>query len=476
MAKKKRSGGGGIALLVLTAVAGLVLGGWLILSRMRSDTNQSGDAAHSFTMNVGDQRTLQTALKNPYSCTLSGLNIIDYNAETKLITALASGEVTITATDSVTKETEMFLVKVIGSGSVTVPTSKPQTEVTTTGSSANLNANSSTGVSTSTMAASTVTTLVSGAPTGIQLSYYKATLTAGETMKYAQVTMTPNSTPSNLRGETWKTSNEHVAVVDKYGNITAVGAGDCLITVTANSNPNVSASIEVKVMAVTTTTTTTTTTIPGQVITTTTTTDTAVTVPGQSATVSSTTSTTAANGERADIVVKDGITYVQGIMIANKSYPLPATYAPGLQKEAMDAFNEMQIAAAKDKISLKISSGFRSYATQKTLYDKYVARDGKAAADRYSARPGYSEHQTGYAMDINMASTKFDNTPEAKWLAENCWKYGFILRYPKGKENITGYMYESWHVRWLGKELAQKVTESGLTLEEYLHIDSVYKD
>lgn len=370
----------------------------------------------------------------------------------------------------------MFLVKVIGSGSVTVPTSKPQTEVTTTGSSANLNANSSTGVSTSTMAASTVTTLVSGAPTGIQLSYYKATLTAGETMKYAQVTMTPNSTPSNLRGETWKTSNEHVAVVDKYGNITAVGAGDCLITVTANSNPNVSASIEVKVMAVTTTTTTTTTTIPGQVITTTTTTDTAVTVPGQSSTVSSTTSATAANGERTDIVVKNGITYVQGIMIANKSYPLPATYAPGLQKEAMDAFNEMQIAAAKDKISLKISSGFRSYATQKTLYDKYVARDGKAAADRYSARPGYSEHQTGYAMDINMASTKFDNTPEAKWLAENCWKYGFILRYPKGKENITGYMYESWHVRWLGKELAQKVTESGLTLEEYLHIDSVYKD
>jgi LAS superfamily LD-carboxypeptidase LdcB len=165
---------------------------------------------------------------------------------------------------------------------------------------------------------------------------------------------------------------------------------------------------------------------------------------------------------------------VQGIMIANKTYALPATYNPGLQKAAQDAFNEMQTAAAKEKLQLTICSGFRSYSTQKALYDKYVNRDGKAAADRYSARPGHSEHQTGLAMDINMASSKFDNTPEAKWLAENCWKYGFIIRYPQGKENITGYMYESWHVRWLGKDLAKKFYDSGLTLEEYLNIDSVY--
>ncbi|MBR5405993.1 MAG: D-alanyl-D-alanine carboxypeptidase family protein [Oscillospiraceae bacterium] len=472
MAKKNKSGGGGLALLVLVAVAGLMLGGWLILSQMNKDKETVQDTAHSFTMNVGDQRTLQTALKNSFSCTLSGQNIIDYNPDTKLITALASGEITLTALDSVTDESEVFLIKVVGDGVVTVPTTAT-TEVTTTSSQTTT---------------SETTTLVSGAPTGIKLSYESATIEEGETLKYATVTMTPASTPQNLRGETWTSSNELIATVDKYGNITAVSAGDCVVTVTANSNPGLSARIEVKVTAKTTTTTTTTTTIPGQVITTTETTNTDVTGSNTSGTGSSTstgangavtsvtTTTTAAvpAGERPDIVVKDGITYVQGIMIANKTYPLPANYNPGLQKVAQDAFNEMQAAAAKDGISLTICSGFRSYSTQKALYDKYVARDGKAAADRYSARPGHSEHQTGLAMDINKASSSFNGTKEAKWLAANCAKYGFIIRYPEGKESITGYMYESWHVRYLGKELAQKVTDSGLTLEEYLNITSVY--
>ena len=109
------------------------------------------------------------------------------------------------------------------------------------------------------------------------------------------------------------------------------------------------------------------------------------------------------------------------------------------------------------------------------LYNSYVNRDGKAKADTYSARPGHSEHQTGLAMDINNASDAFNNTPEAKWIAANCWKYGFILRYPQGKQNITGYKYESWHVRYLGNDLAKEVYNSGLTLEEFLCIDSVYK-
>ena len=471
MAKNKKSGGGGLALLVLVAVAGLMLGGWLILTQMTKDKETLQDTAHSFTMNVGDQRTLQTALKNSFSCTLSGQNIIDYNPDTKLITALASGEITLTALDSVTDESEVFLIKVVGDGSVTV-TSTTITEVTTTSSQTTT---------------SETTTLVSGAPTGIKLSYESATIEEGETLKYAVVTMTPASTPQNLRGETWASSNELIATVDKYGNITAVSAGDCVITVTANSNPGLSARIEVKVTAKTTTTTTTTTTIPGQVITTTETTDTSVsgtsgtgssTSTGANGAVTSlTTSTTAAAppaGGRTDIEVRDGITYVQGIMIANKTYPLPANYNPGLQKVAQDAFNEMQAAAAKEGLSLTICSGFRSYSTQKALYDKYVARDGQAAADRYSARPGHSEHQTGLAMDINKASSSFNGSKEAKWLAANCAKYGFIIRYPEGKESITGYMYESWHVRYLGKELAQKVTESGLTLEEYLNITSVY--
>ena len=136
----------------------------------------------------------------------------------------------------------------------------------------------------------------------------------------------------------------------------------------------------------------------------------------------------------------------------------------------------MQAAALKDGLRLDICSGFRSYSYQSTLYNNYVARDGKAAADTYSARPGHSEHQTGLAMDINMASSAFDNTPAAKWLAAHCAEYGFIIRYPQGKQDITGYKYESWHVRYLGKQLAKEVTDSGLTLEEFLCINSVYKN
>ena len=170
----------------------------------------------------------------------------------------------------------------------------------------------------------------------------------------------------------------------------------------------------------------------------------------------------------------DGITYIDGVMVVNKSYALPSDYNPGVNSEAQSALNEMFSSASGDGISLWVQSGFRSYSYQKQLYDNYAAQDGKAAADRYSARPGHSEHQTGLAFDLNSLSTSFGETPEGKWLANNCWKYGFIIRYPQGKESITGYMYEPWHVRYLGKDTAKAVYESGLTLEEYLGINSQY--
>ncbi|WP_051536532.1 D-alanyl-D-alanine carboxypeptidase family protein [Ruminococcus flavefaciens] len=179
---------------------------------------------------------------------------------------------------------------------------------------------------------------------------------------------------------------------------------------------------------------------------------------------------------RQETEVRGGITYVNGILIANKTYGLPSDYNPGkILPDAQSAFNSMQADAKKAGLSLWICSGFRSYTYQNTLYNNYVARDGKAKADTYSARPGHSEHQTGLAMDINNASDSFNNTKEAKWIAENCYKYGFILRYPQGKQDITGYKYESWHVRYLGKALAKEVHDSGLTLEEFLCIDSKYK-
>ncbi len=177
-----------------------------------------------------------------------------------------------------------------------------------------------------------------------------------------------------------------------------------------------------------------------------------------------------------ETVSDSGLTYIDGVLIVNKTYSLPKDYNPGVNATAESAFNKMQSAAAAEGLNIYISSGFRSYEYQSGLYERYASRDGYAAADRYSARPGHSEHQTGLAFDLNTIDDSFADTREGKWVAENCHKYGFIIRYPKGKENITGYMYEPWHIRYLGVDMATKVYESGKTLEEYFGITSEYND
>lgn len=175
-------------------------------------------------------------------------------------------------------------------------------------------------------------------------------------------------------------------------------------------------------------------------------------------------------------VIKNGITYIDGYMIVNKTYSLPSTYETTLTKETTDSFNKMKSAATLEGLNIYISSGFRSYNTQKRLYNNYVKRDGVEAADTYSARAGHSEHQSGLAFDVNTINDTFANTPEAKWLANNCYKYGFILRYPQGKSNETGYKYESWHFRYVGTELAEKLYNNGnwITMEDYFGITSTY--
>ena len=171
-------------------------------------------------------------------------------------------------------------------------------------------------------------------------------------------------------------------------------------------------------------------------------------------------------------------TYIDGILVANKKYPLPEDFNPGENAEARAAFEQMATDAKALGFDFVAFSGFRSYEYQTTLYNNYVNRDGKEAADRYSARPGHSEHQTGLAFDIGENSqqdlwltAEFGETPAGKWLADNAYRYGFILRYPEGKEEITGFMYESWHFRYLGVEKATDVKNTGLTLEEYLSIE-----
>ena len=174
------------------------------------------------------------------------------------------------------------------------------------------------------------------------------------------------------------------------------------------------------------------------------------------------------NNDNFLIVKKEGITYINNILIVNKNYGLPSDYDPKINKEALKNVLIMQKDAYLIGLNLPIISGYRSYDTQKRLFNKYKKIDGEKTANTYSAKPGYSEHQTGLAFDLGCIDHSFEDTMESKWLEENAHLYGFIIRYPKGKENVTGYIYEPWHVRYVGLEHAKKIKESGMCLEEYL--------
>ena len=179
-----------------------------------------------------------------------------------------------------------------------------------------------------------------------------------------------------------------------------------------------------------------------------------------------------ASQKKAEVVNKEDYYSVQGkydeIVIANKHYPLSKDYNPGENPTAKSEL--LKLIAAMQEAGFPISdhySGFRSYETQTQLYQNYVNQDGKAEADRYSARPGYSEHQTGLAFDL--IGTDGDLVTEekaAQWLLDHAADYGFVVRYLKGKEKETGYMAEEWHLRYVGKE-AKDIAASGLSLEEY---------
>ncbi|HFU1090165.1 TPA: LD-carboxypeptidase LdcB/DacB [Streptococcus suis] len=159
------------------------------------------------------------------------------------------------------------------------------------------------------------------------------------------------------------------------------------------------------------------------------------------------------------------------VIIVNKQHGLASTYNPGENPTARNAYQNLRNDMIRQGFDVgKAYSGFRSYETQQSLYLNYVQRDGQAAADRYSARPGHSEHQTGLAFDLTDASgALLTNSRAEQWLKDNAHKYGFVVRYLPGKEAVTGYMSEPWHLRYVGKE-AKDIYQSGLTLEEYYGI------
>lgn len=179
-------------------------------------------------------------------------------------------------------------------------------------------------------------------------------------------------------------------------------------------------------------------------------------------------------------------------VLVNKEFALPDDYTPTdlvypdvrftfkekiekrmMRKEAAKALEEMFAGAEEDGVYLAGVSAYRSHSRQTTVFNQYVAKDGEEKAKTYSAVPGHSEHETGLAIDVSGSDGKcaaedcFGGTKEADWLADHAPEYGFIIRYPDGQESITGYKYEPWHLRFVGKEIAANIAERGITLEEY---------
>ena len=192
-----------------------------------------------------------------------------------------------------------------------------------------------------------------------------------------------------------------------------------------------------------------------------------------------------------DLISKEAVD--NGLMIlVNKEYYLDKNYKPGdlepieyytqnrsaesrfMRAEAAEQFNRMALAGKEAGYEIVMTTAYRSYGFQSVLYNNYVAKYGQSEADKFSAKPGYSEHQTGLAVDVSSPSVgyaltaAFDETPEWKWLSENAESFGFILRYPEGKTEITGYMYEPWHFRYVGLDAAKVIQEENITLEEYI--------
>ena len=281
------------------------------------------------------------------------------------------------------------------------------------------------------------------------ISFTEPELTLRDADKKTPAGLTVSPADADLSGLVWKSSDEKVVTVDAEGELTAVNAGEATVTAVLGE---LKAVLKVTVAQ-------------------------AAVEPAKPEAPVTPTGTEPYFAPAIRFDENDGCTYFGGVLIVNKSYPLPEDYDPGaILPEVMTAFNAMAAAAKKDGISLWICSGYRTYQFQKELYESYVARASKEEADTYSARPGHSEHETGLAFDINEISYSFGETPAGMWVKEHGPEYGFIIRYPKGKEAQTGYIYEPWHLRFLGTELATKVAASGLCLEEYFGIDSVYAD
>ena len=193
-------------------------------------------------------------------------------------------------------------------------------------------------------------------------------------------------------------------------------------------------------------------------------------------------------GQESVRQMEDQLSLGGNLFLVNKEYMIGADYVPDdlvmpdvkksssavlMRKEAAQALEEMFAAAKEEMITLVAVSGYRSYQTQRAIYNRRRKAAGKAHVERFVAVPGASEHQLGLAMDVSRSKTaglkaSFGKTKEGIWLAENCYRFGFILRYRQEWEDVTGYGYEPWHIRYVGEEHALRIRELDVPLEEYV--------
>ncbi len=361
---------------------------------------------------------------------------------------------TETGTDSISIN-ETTTAEPQATTAVTNTTAMDTTTETTTTTTTETTTETTTTTETETTTTATTTTTEAIGVESITLTFYEVQLYVGES-KTPIVTMHPENATNQF--EIWATSDNSVATVNGFGKITAKAAGSCVISVVSADNPEVLAEVKVTVLEPPATEPPAT--------------ETPTTEPP--ATEPPATQPPATEPPATEPPAASGPTYIGGILIANKTYSLPTDYNPGLDPTCQSQFKKLSAAAAAEGLNIYLSSGFRSYDYQKRIYNNYVRIHGQAKADTFSARPGHSEHQTGLAIDVNTVTDSFGATREAAWLAAHAHEFGFIIRYPKGKEHITGYKYEPWHIRYLGIDTATAVYNSGLTLEEYLGITSVY--
>ena len=165
-------------------------------------------------------------------------------------------------------------------------------------------------------------------------------------------------------------------------------------------------------------------------------------------------------------------TYINGILLVNKDYGLPPTFGNGDDPTALAKLQQLQRDSQAQGINISNSySGYRSYQDQTRLYNNYVNLHGEEEANTFSAKPGFSEHQTGLTFDLKDFNGQLVEDPiTSQWIKDNCAQYGFIVRYPEGKEDITGYIYEPWHLRYVGEEVANQIMNNNTTLEQYLEV------